>query len=545
MGDASRQDEADAVPESEPEIEYKFTAPNPDLLAHLPDLLLAMDARVGPPERRNVRDVYLDTPDWWFYRGGLACRIRRENGDAALEFKTLAPIREGIAVREEFRESLPAMPEQEIKELPGTRLRAWVAPLMLDPCVEAKGALEQSRAIYRVASGDGLLMDVSADRVRTAGGRFGQIEMELVEGDREALAAFAKDFGDRYGLPAERLSKFRQAVRAFGNLTPEAPRDEDAPLLPRDRFVDAAYKILSREWARLLWNEPGARLGLDAEYLHDMRVATRRMRAALRVFRDALPPRRLQWLKRNLQWLGRALGAVRDLDVSLLGYGEMSARIPERYRAGLKRYREELEKRRAKARTAMIRTLNTRRFHHFAARVGAFLKAGPPRKPRRSPAGRPIATVAPGLIRRLMKRVRKEGRSLDERSEDGELHALRIRCKRLRYACEFFAELYGKPAQTFVRRVKRLQTILGEHQDAVLAQQTLDTFARTVRAPRAEAHSASLAAGQLIAHEIRRAARTRRRFVSAWKKYDRKRTGRPLEAALDRVESRVQGKRAH
>jgi len=177
-------------------------------------------------------------------------------------------------------------------------------------------------------------------------------------------------------------------------------------------------------------------------------------------------------------------------------------------------------------------------------RLQVVLRAGPPRKPRSSPAARPIAAVAPDLIRRLAKRVRKDGRALSKMSEDAALHALRIRCKRFRYACEFFAELYGKPAATFILRVKKLQTLLGEHQDAVVAQGMLDEFARTVRAPRAEGRSLALAFGQLIAHEIRRAARTRRRFFFAWKKFDRKKTRRPLKAALDRVASRVQPARA-
>jgi triphosphatase len=84
-----------------------------------------------------------------------------------------------------------------------------------------------------------------------------------------------------------------------------------------------------------------------------------------------------------------------------------------------------------------------------------------------------VEVEAPELIERPYRKLRKVGDKLDERSAATELHAARIRAKRLRYAVEFVADVYGRPAHRFVRRVTELQDLLGKHQDAHVAADQL------------------------------------------------------------------------
>ena len=529
MASSRDNTQAPASSEEHAEVECKFLVPNPVLLANLPDMLVGMDLRISNATRQTLRDTYLDTADWWLYRAGLACRLRRVDDSASLEFKTVAPVRNGLAKRTEFREALPSAPDGPITELPGKRLRSWLAPLMPTSQFEAKIELAQTRALYQAVSPEDMRVDVSGDLVRLGDGKeFAEIEIELVDGTPEMLAAFGREFADRFGLRVAASSKFETGLQTAGTRLPRSAASADLALHPADRFVDAAYKVLRREFNTLLWNEPGTRLGLDTEYLHDMRVAARRMRAALRVFRDALPPRRLSGLKRELKWLGAALGRVRDLDVSLLNLETLREQIGPRYRDSLKRYQEELAVRREKARTALIESLDTKRFSEFVERCRRFFAAGPPASPGTPLAAQPALAAAPQLIRRQMKRVRKGGRALSHASSDADLHALRIRCKRLRYAGEFFTDLYGPAAARYALRVREVQTILGDHQDAVVAQGLLDEFARTIRAPRNELSALHLAFGQLIGLEARRAAEKRSEFFAAWKKFARRKVRRPF-----------------
>ncbi|MDE2639541.1 MAG: CHAD domain-containing protein, partial [Chloroflexota bacterium] len=85
--------------------------------------------------------------------------------------------------------------------------------------------------------------------------------------------------------------------------------------------------------------------------------------------------------------------------------------------------------------------------------------------------------AAARVLRRRMAQVRRRGDRLDAGSPDAELHALRIRVKRLRYALEFLAPLYPKAAARLLPRLVELQDGLGRHQDAVIAARQLRDLA--------------------------------------------------------------------
>jgi CHAD domain-containing protein len=123
---------------------------------------------------------------------------------------------------------------------------------------------------------------------------------------------------------------------------------------------------------------------------------------------------------------------------------------------------------------------------------------------------RPIATVSDSPTLEDVhaaehRRLRKAVRELGPESPDEEMHAVRIKVKRARYA----AELSG--ARAYVTAAKELQDVLGEHQDAVVAQERLRALADRLPA-------ASVAAGRLIERERVRADRGRDEWQAAWKR---------------------------
>jgi CHAD domain-containing protein len=131
-------------------------------------------------------------------------------------------------------------------------------------------------------------------------------------------------------------------------------------------------------------------------------------------------------------------------------------------------------------------------------------------------ADRPAAEVMPPLVRKPWKKLRKEVGKAGDEPPDEELHQIRIRAKRARYAAEAVEPVFGKPAETFADAVADIQSVLGDHQDAVVGEGWLRQAAGASR------RDVALVAGMLIAAERAAAATTRDRWGSVWEAADRK-----------------------
>ena len=227
--------------------------------------------------------------------------------------------------------------------------------------------------------------------------------------------------------------------------------------------------------------EPGTRLGEEPEDLHDMRVATRRMRAALSLFAEVLPMR-AQIFREELGWLGRLLGAVRDLDVQQEGLTAM-ATATAGWSAGLRPDDHDplaelaalLERERDGARADMLAGLDSVRWERLAKGLAVMVQQGPA---RRSLAARVPAVIGmPDLVVARHDAVAKAGKRAKRSGAVADFHRLRIRCKRLRYALEFGADVYGGRTGRFVRQLTVLQDELGQMQDAEVASTRLAELA--------------------------------------------------------------------
>jgi CHAD domain-containing protein len=90
----------------------------------------------------------------------------------------------------------------------------------------------------------------------------------------------------------------------------------------------------------------------------------------------------------------------------------------------------------------------------------------------------PVLAVAPDMVERRYRRVRKDGDAIRKESPPEAYHLLRIEAKKLRYALEFVGNgIYGKPALDFSARVTAMQDVLGLHQDAYVAMDMLQEVA--------------------------------------------------------------------
>jgi CHAD domain-containing protein len=340
---------------------------------------------------------------------------------------------------------------------------------------------------------DGTTAEVTVDEVsvldgdRVASG-FVEVEVELRSGDPERLDDIADELaaaGARHGQGTPKL------FRALG-LQPTPARR------PKDPFA-ALRALLSAQLAEILRHDPGTRLGTDPESLHDMRVAVRRSRALLRAG-ARLVAGDTSGLDDELRWLGGVLGTVRDLDVLLERLRTEAAELEPPDSRAARRLLRALAQERGRARRALLRALNGRRYLALLDRFQAELATLEPSDAK--------ATLE-RLAGRQAKKLRRAVRALPPEPADAELHALRKRGKRARYAAELAG--HGK----VVRRAKTLQDVLGEHQDAVVAERRLRELAATASPEEA------VAAGRLVERERARRARARAHWPGTWRTLER------------------------
>jgi CHAD domain-containing protein len=126
---------------------------------------------------------------------------------------------------------------------------------------------------------------------------------------------------------------------------------------------------------------------------------------------------------------------------------------------------------------------------------------------RLEPAERPPSLDA--LVKRQLAKLRRSVDALDADPTDADLHSQRKRGKRLRYTAELARRA------TFVKRAKAFQDVLGEHQDAVVAQEKLRELAASATPEQA------LAAGRLIERARERQAHARAAWPKAWRRLAR------------------------
>lgn len=304
---------------------------------------------------------------------------------------------------------------------------------------------------------------------------------------------------------AGRASRPARRTRARTRRRKERP-PETLALAAADPLPLAARKILARQAFLISRRVEGTLAGRDAEELHDLRVATRRARAALRLMGAALPADRVSFWRDELRWLGKLSGAARDADV----FSERVRRHLAELQVGAAARREILAllaSDRRNARRQLAEALRSERFERLVAELSA-LPQGFHTDGTEQGAEGSARALAPALVARELRRLRRWRHRRIELLSAEELHAVRIAGKRGRYALEFFAAVLGPGFEEPIRSFVALQDCLGAHQDAVVARDRLAAAARRLKA--AGAGAETLAAVETLMRRERELAAERR-----------------------------------
>lgn len=281
-----------------------------------------------------------------------------------------------------------------------------------------------------------------------------------------------------------------------------------------------AYACLRTEFRALQTHRPTAEHPPDPETIHQMRIAARRLRVSLKVFRRMLPGDAAQRFDREFQWFARSLGQLRDLDVQTENFRAYQQTIGADQLQELGGYELHLRRARTEARDNLTSVFAAPRYARLIESFAGLLDGAPSPAALRRWRSYRISDGLKKILRKSQRRVLKLGRKVGSDAPAERLHRLRIRAKRLRYEFEFFRDVYPSLDKA-AKAAKRLQDVLGEHQDACTAATQLQAYARSLRRRSGRSHTVPAAFGVLEQREQQKAAAMRLAFAAEWQRFER------------------------
>jgi CHAD domain-containing protein len=485
------------------EIERKYEATDRD---ELPDLTRV--AGVSAVLDKGVAELdatYYDTADERLAAASLPRRPRTGGDDAGWHLKL--PVADGV--RDEIRAPLSDTVPRTLSALVRSRVRdAALVPLL---------RLRSARHVRHLVDADGaLLAEVSLDHVHaerltghTGTTAWTEIEVELADdGDPAFLDKVEKRLRKAGVKRSAAPSKLARALQETGGRPGPAP--DRAPVTAGDHVL--AYVRAQRDTIVAL--DPAVRRDVF-DSVHAMRVATRRLRSTLRSYDRILDRTVTDPVADELKWLAGELGVDRDREVLTEHLTTALAELPRTLVTGPVRTRLSTWSgaRRGGARRRLIAVLDGKRYLRLLDALDDLVTDPPLLK---AAAQDPYKVIAKAVRKDVRQVTGLIGQALDlppGQDRDVAIHEARKKAKRTRYAAEAAAPALGGPAEALAKSMKSLQTLLGDHQDSVMARDALRELS-------AQAHAAGESAftyGVLYGREEQRAAAAEAALPELWR----------------------------
>lgn len=449
------------------ELELKFDA---ELDAELPSF---SDLASSAVRQVVLTSTYWDTADRRIMALGCSLRFRSASDGSVRGWTLKVPAarsERGVVARHEVtREGGPEQPPAE--------LLAIVRTGLLGEAPSVAATITTHRTLIRLdRSGEEAPVELADDRVESEvggapGPSFREIEAELVGAGTLTLL---DEVGSRLGAagfrPATVGSKVQRVLGKHPSLI-EAPKRLRGAASVRE-FLVATIGASTRQ---LLINDPGVRLGADAEAVHQARVATRRLRSDLKTFGPMLSGDAVDRMRDELAWLGELLGNVRDpqvLEQRLTAQAAVFDEVAGADEDAIADLTDLLAERARFHHSQLVNAMDGDRYSALVADLLAMTNEPPVASAKL--ASKTAAPIAEQLARKQWKRAARFAAGLGSSADDLQLHDLRKRLKRARYAAQSVKRLrLGN--RYFRRELTDLQDRLGDHHDLVVQREFLST----------------------------------------------------------------------
>jgi triphosphatase len=414
----------------------------------------------GPQTSQSLRSVYFDTPDGVLRAAGFGLRVRTTpDGFVQTLKRQTAP---GQTARDEWEVPVAteALDLSALKVTPAHKLlkgrRRDLSARFASTVVRRVRMVEWDSARIEVAFDAG---ELSAGEKREP---IYELELELKAGQPAALFSLARRLARDLAIVPVFESKAERGWRLAGGESRKPRAAAPTPLSPEATTAEAFRRIAMACLAQVSANAELLRVVRRPEAVHQMRVGLRRLRAAVGVFKPLLAAPERQRIETELKWLARESDVARDLDVFIRDVFHPTAlAAPSPGLAALGRH---LLTARSQAYDRVLAAVASPRYALLMLETTAWIETA-------ALPDAPVAPFAAEALSRLHHQVETRARDLSDLAP-ADRHHLRIRAKRLRYAAEFFADLF--PARRrrarYLKALERLQDRLGELNDLAVAR---------------------------------------------------------------------------
>ncbi len=459
------------VNSQEKEIELKLRVAPGDiaLLRKHPKLSDAL----YDPTHETLNSVYYDSEDRFLRDHGLTLRVRRI-GDKRVQTIKAASQGSGCFERLEWEQAIEG-DQPDLTRVKGTALGSILIDDVhntLKPVFETR--IERT-AFHLNGDENDIVMAFDDGQIVANGSSCSvcEIELELKHGDPSKLFKVARTINEVVPAQLDVKSKSERGYDLIEK-APVAAEKACNPELSAGMTTGRAFTLIGRACLRqLVANEPAVK-GRDAEAVHQMRVALRRLRAAISLFSQVVSDDRINTIKTELRWLARELGPARDLDTLLI---EVLKPLRKQYakEPGFVSISRMFSRQRLKNYKRAQDAVQASRFRTLVLDAAEWIEAGPwstsDDPVMRARRELPIEIHAAEQLSRRRKKIKRRGANIAGMNPE-RLHRLRIQVKKARYAAEFFSRLYrgkksAKRCKKFLQTLTQLQNCLGGYNDIV------------------------------------------------------------------------------
>lgn len=429
-------------------------------------------ACTNKPATHKLTNIYFDTPDLKLLEAGVMLRLRHQSKSWIQTIKLAGNVKAGLHERHEWEDLVASnhpdftkihdnkiQDKKLIKLFSEQKLRNSIVPIFRTEVQRTEWKLDFS-------NGDQVELALDLGHLSSNGSQepISEIELEFKAGKIGRLFDLALELQKAIPLKIENRSK---SQRGYSYYLPQPAKVFKAnfPILDNKMDANAAFKKIVWECiSHLQGNQDVVIEQSDEEGIHQMRVALRRLRSALSLFKKVLGPKSIKPLLTELNWLSGKLGKARDLDVFITQTLPSISGYLEQHQGMLTLERKALDAK-AMAYNHVIETLSSQRYHRLLLTLSAWVENERWHKNHKNFKNLQLNELAATTLNKLHSRLLSHsGHFLNMRPE--ERHTIRIACKKLRYAAEFFASIYAsKSSRAYIKLLTQLQDTLGQIND--------------------------------------------------------------------------------